>query len=205
MTKTEAETAFAKGAIFLRSVVSIEGLPPAERAEIALAGRSNVGKSSLLNALFDNKTLARTSKTPGRTQALNFFSMGETLYLIDMPGFGYAKQSRKEVKAWQAFSKLYLANRPTLKRVFLLIDSRHGFKSTDKEMMQTLNATGLSFQIILTKTDEPSPAELQKRLTEMQKEAAKYAACHTELLPSSAHKKHGLEEIRASIWQLAER
>ena len=150
----DAEAQFLKPCTFMLSVAKLEQLPDADLDEIAFAGRSNVGKSSLINALFNQKKLAKTSSTPGRTQQLNFFNFDGKLYLVDLPGYGYAKAPEKMVRQWQAVLKTYLRGRPNLRRVFLLIDSRHGIKDEDSEIMKMLDISAVPYQIVLTKTEK---------------------------------------------------
>ena len=151
-----ASAQFTKPCNFMLSVAQLNQLPDADRSEIAFAGRSNVGKSSLINALFNQKKLAKTSATPGRTQQLNFFNFDNKLYLVDLPGYGYAQAPEKLVKQWQKVLKDYLRGRPNLRRVFLLIDSRHGIKAEDLEIMKLLNESAVVYQVILTKIDKIS-------------------------------------------------
>jgi len=145
---------FAGPVDFVKGVVAMSGLPPADRAEICFAGRSNVGKSSLINALTGRKTLARTSNTPGRTQEINYFTLGESHYLVDLPGYGYANAPLAKVAAWQALLKQYLAGRASLRRAFVLIDARHGVKPPDEEIMALLDSAAVTFQCVLTKADK---------------------------------------------------
>ncbi len=197
---------FAGPVDFLMGAVSLETLPGADRPEIAFAGRSNVGKSSLVNALTGRKTLARTSNTPGRTQELNFFTMGEEMdqssYMVDLPGYGYAKIERKKVNAWTRLVKDYLRGRPNLRRIMLLIDSRHGLKENDREIMKMLDEAAVNYQIVLTKLDKLKVAERDKALAKAQADAKKFIACHPTILATSSEKGWGLEEVRAEIGQL---
>ena len=142
------------GAEFLKGVVAMEGMPPADRVEVCFAGRSNVGKSSLINALTGRKGLARTSNTPGRTQEINFFTLGDSHYLVDLPGYGFANAPVAVVQEWQALLRAYLSGRPTLRRAFVLIDSRHGVKPVDTEIMELLDRAAVPFQVVLTKADK---------------------------------------------------
>lgn len=181
------------------SCPTLEQLPPVDQMEITFAGRSNVGKSSLLNALTVHKQLARTSNTPGRTQALNFFHIDEQFYLVDIPGYGYAKASKSQVRQWNKVMRGYLAGRPNLRRVFLLIDSRHGIKEVDKDMMERLDDAAVNYQIVLTKTDKIKSGQLAKVMAETQKIVATRGAAHPEIIASSAEKNDGIEAIRREI------
>ena len=153
---------FAGPCDFLKGVVAIDGLPPADRLEVCFAGRSNVGKSSLINALTGRKALARASNTPGRTQEINFFALGDAHYLVDLPGYGFAEAPKPVVERWQALLRAYLAGRPTLRRAFLLVDARHGIKAVDGEIMALLDRAAVTFQVVLTKADKPCGAALAR-------------------------------------------
>ncbi len=194
-----AEAQFNRSIKFMLSVARLEQLPDDDYAEIAFAGRSNVGKSSLINALFNQKKLAKTSSTPGRTQQLNFFNFDDKLYLVDLPGYGYAKAPEKLVKQWQSVLKTYLRGRPNLRRVFVLIDSRRGIKSEDMEIMKMLDETAVSYQIILTKIDKISAAELAETIKSTSAEIAKHAAALPDILITSSEKKIGLDMCKAEI------
>ncbi|MGI9387306.1 MAG: ribosome biogenesis GTP-binding protein YihA/YsxC, partial [Methyloligellaceae bacterium] len=167
--------------------------------EIAFAGRSNVGKSSLINALTGRNTLARTSHTPGRTQQLNFFDLGDRLMLVDLPGYGYARAARSQVKGWTRLIHAYLLGRPNLRRLCLLIDGRHGLKDSDREIMALLDAAAVNYQIVLTKIDKVPEAVLRSITSRLISESAIHPACHPEVLPTSAHDKIGIPDLRATL------
>ena len=194
-----AEAQFLRPINFMLSVAKLEQLPDSVLDEVAFAGRSNVGKSSLINALFNQKKLAKTSSTPGRTQQLNFFNFDDKLYLVDLPGYGYAKAPEKLVKQWQMVLKTYLRGRPNLRRVFLLIDSRRAIKSEDAEIMKMLDEAAVSYQIVLTKTDKISATELEKTLHRTALEIAKHAAALPDIISTSSEKKIGLDQCKAEI------
>ncbi len=198
----DAEAQFLKPCTFMLSVAKLEQLPDADLDEIAFAGRSNVGKSSLINALFNQKKLAKTSSTPGRTQQLNFFNFDNKLYLVDLPGYGYAKAPEKMVRQWQVVLKTYLRGRPNLRRVFLLIDSRHGIKAEDLEIMKMLDISAVSYQIILTKNDKISAKELEKVIEQTAQEITKHAAALPDIISTSSEKKIGLDLLKAEICSL---
>ncbi len=188
---------------FVKSVPALEFLPAADRVEIAFAGRSNVGKSSCLNALVGFRGLARTSNTPGRTQELNFFRPDNaSLYLVDMPGYGFAKAPKEQVDAWTALVTDYLKGRPTLARVFLLIDSRHGVKKIDEEIMSLLDTAAVSYQLVLTKSDKISIYELEDVKKATLALAAKHPAAFPFVLATSSETNDGIPELRAGIAQI---
>jgi GTP-binding protein len=194
------EWLFAKPWMFLKGVVGLEHLPPADRPEIAFAGRSNVGKSSLINALVRNSGLARTSNTPGRTQELNFFTNAYArLFMVDMPGYGFAKAPKGKVDAWTGLVKDYLRGRQTLARTYLLIDSRHGIKAVDDEILELLDLAAVSYQIVLTKADKLNPYELADVLAATGEELAKHPAAFPVVLPTSSETGAGMPELRAAI------
>jgi GTP-binding protein len=190
---------FALTAEFERGVVNLDGLPPNDLPEVAFAGRSNVGKSSLLNALVGRKNLARASSEPGRTREINFFRLGDKLRLVDLPGYGYAKAPKTEIARWNALVRDYLRGRPGLKRLFLLIDSRHGVKPNDIEVMDTLDGAALVYQIVLTKADKISASELAAVIAKTNAVLTKRPAAHPDVLTASAHKGEGLSQVRAQI------
>ncbi len=198
----EAEKQFTRSCDFMLSVARLEQLPEPELDEIAFAGRSNVGKSSLINALFNQKKLAKTSATPGRTQQLNFFNFDNKLYLVDLPGYGYAKAPEKLVKQWQQMLKTYLRGRPNLRRVFLMVDSRHGLKKDDLDIMKMLDETAVAYQIVLTKTDKISARELEGMQSKILAELKNHPAGLNDILTTSAEKRLGLEVLKAEICSL---
>lgn len=194
---------FAAPCRFLLSVAEMGQLPPGELPEVAFAGRSNVGKSSLVNALTGRKTLARTSNTPGRTQQLNFFDLGGRLMLVDLPGYGYAQAGKGEVKRWTALTRAFLRGRTQLRRVLLLIDARHGLKPNDREVMGELDKAAVVYQVVLTKADKVKPAELQRLVAQTERELATHVAAHPHLAVTSAVKGTGVAELRAALAELA--
>lgn len=189
---------------FATSVPDIRQLPPPGGVEIAFAGRSNVGKSSLINALVGQKGLARTSNTPGRTQMLNYFTCGEPLTIVDMPGYGYAKAPKAQVEAWTVLIHDYLRGRQNLRRVFLLIDSRHGLKANDLSVMNELDVVAVVYQIVLTKSDKLKPPAREKVRLSTAKAIAKRPAAHPDILLTSSEKGDGIEVLRATIAELLE-
>ncbi|MGF1445815.1 MAG: ribosome biogenesis GTP-binding protein YihA/YsxC [Pikeienuella sp.] len=193
---------FAGPCDFLKGVVALDGLPPADRPELCFAGRSNVGKSSLINALTGRKGLARASNTPGRTQEINYFSLGPAAYLVDLPGYGYAKAPKPKVEAWQALLRAYLAGRVSLRRVFLLIDSRHGVKAVDHEHMALLDRAAVSFQCVLTKADKKGAA-LTRTIAAVKEDLVRHPTAFPEILTTSSETGAGIPELRATICGLS--
>jgi len=194
---------FAKECTFVMGVARIDDLPADILPEIAFAGRSNVGKSSLINALTGRKTLARTSNTPGRTQQLNFFDLGGRLTIVDLPGYGYAKAPKGEVDRWNRLIRKYLKGRVGLRRLCVLIDARHGLKVSDRQVMDLLDESAVVYQIVLTKADKVKAAERAKRREEITAEIRKRTAANPEILETSAVKGNGIPELRAALAELA--
>jgi len=190
---------FAGPVEFLKGVVAMSGLPAADRLEVCFAGRSNVGKSSLINAITGRKAIARASNTPGRTQEINFFTLGESHYLVDLPGYGYANAPLAKVEAWQRLLKQYLSGRPNLRRAFVLIDARHGIKDVDEEVMSLLDSSAVTFQCVLTKADKLKAGERDKVLDQVRGKLAKHPAAFPELIVTSSEKGEGIATLRAVI------
>ncbi len=194
---------FAQECTFLGAAAEAARLPETTLPEIAFAGRSNVGKSSLVNALTGRKTLARTSHTPGRTRQLNFFDLGGRLMLVDLPGYGYARASKTEIAQWSALARRYLRGRPELRRVCLLVDARHGAKDSDREIMAELDRAAVSYQAVLTKADKVKSQALAAVCGALERELARHPAAHPYLSVTSARTGTGIAELRAAIGAFA--
>ncbi len=193
---------FAGESEFVKGVVAMNGLPAPDRLEVCFAGRSNVGKSSLINALTGTKGLARASNTPGRTQEINFFTQGPELYLVDLPGYGYANAPVKVVEKWQRLLKQYLSGRQTLRRAFVLIDSRHGVKPVDDEIMKLLDTSAVTFQCVMTKADKVKANDREKVLNQIRTALSKHPAAYPEIVLTSSEKGDGVPTLRSIIAHL---
>lgn len=196
-----AEELFKKPTLFVKGVADLSQLPTQNLPEIAFAGRSNVGKSSLINALTGQKGLAKASGTPGRTQQLNYFCVDNRAFLVDLPGYGFAQAPKKMVEAWTNLVLYFLKNRSQLKRVFVLIDSRHGAKQSDIEMMTMLDKAGVSYQLVLTKKDKITQTAAQQILQQTQTLSTQHTACYPEVLMTSSEKKEGISELRVAFYK----
>ena len=203
-TLEAARVLFARPATFMMGAVAIDGLPAPDLPEVAFAGRSNVGKSSLINALVGQKYLARASNEPGRTREVNFFVLDGRLRLVDLPGYGWAKASKTTVKKFQNLGRDYLRGRPNLKRAYLLIDARHGLKDVDKEPMDAFDKAAVSYQIILTKADKLKPAEVEAVRQRTEAAIARRPAAFPRVLATSSEKGGGIPELRAEIMAACE-
>ena len=190
---------FAGETEFVKGVVAMNGLPDADRLEVCFAGRSNVGKSSLINALTGTKGIARASNTPGRTQEINYFTQGPDLYLVDLPGYGYANAPLAVVEKWQKLLKRYLSGRQTLRRAFVLIDSRHGIKKVDDEIMALLDSAAVTFQCVMTKADKVKAKDLDKVMDQVRGALSKHPAAYPEIVLTSSEKGDGIATLRAII------
>jgi len=202
-TLEEGRRLFAQSCNFLGSAAAPDQLPAPDLPEVAFAGRSNVGKSSLVNALTGRKTLARTSNTPGRTRLLNVFQLAGRLGLVDLPGYGYARAPKSEIKQWTGLTRAYLRGRANLRRVCLLIDARHGLKPSDEAVMTLLDEAAVSYQVVLTKADKASGEALAGIRLATAGRLAKRPAAHPEVLVTSARSGHGIDELRAALAALA--
>lgn len=198
-TSEKGRLLFARESEFVKGVVAMSGLPPADRLEVCFAGRSNVGKSTLINALTGTRALARASNTPGRTQEINYFTQGPDLYLVDLPGYGYANAPLPVVEKWQRLLKQYLSGRQTLRRAFVLIDARHGIKQVDDEIMSLLDSAAVAFQCVLTKTDKVKAADKTRILTQVRKALSEHVAAYPEIVLTSSEKGDGIATLRAII------
>ncbi len=194
---------FAKECDFVWGADALNQLPEADLPEVAFAGRSNVGKSSLVNALTGRKTLARTSNTPGRTQQLNFFNLGNRLKLVDMPGYGYAKESKEKVEAWNDMVRRFLRGRVTLQRALVLVDSRHGLKPNDHEIMDMLDRTAVPYVVVLTKIDKIKPSGIDGLRRATEEALKKHPAAFPDIHATSSEENIGIAELRASLAKLA--
>ena len=201
--REEGRLLFARETTFVKGVVAMAGLPPDDKVEVCFAGRSNVGKSSLINALTGRTNLARASNTPGRTQEVNFFERGP-LYLVDLPGYGFANAPVAVVAKWQQLMKAYLSGRPNLRRAFVLIDSRHGVKAVDAEIMKLLDKSAVTFQVVLTKLDKIKVSEQPALIEQVDKSLQKHPAAYPELILTSSEKGEGLETLRSVIYSLTQ-
>ena len=190
---------FAGETKFLKGVVAMSGLPPADRMEVCFAGRSNVGKSSLINALTGRKNLARASNTPGRTQEINFFTAAESHYLVDLPGYGYANAPLAIVEKWQALLKQYLSGRQSLRRAFVLIDHRHGIKKVDEDILKLLDTSAVTFQCVVTKADKVKDKERDPILRQIREALSKHPAAYPEIIVTSSEKGWGIDTLRSTI------
>ncbi len=190
---------FSGNCEFKIGATKAESIPDSDINEVAFAGLSNVGKSSLVNALTGRTTLAKTSQTPGRTKQLNFFLLRENLTLVDLPGYGYAQASRSDIKQWTTLTRKYLKGRPNLQRVCLLIDSRRGLKNSDREIMDLLDESAVNYQVVLTKTDKVKKSDVEKIISDIKAEAYKHTALHPEVIATSSRDNIGIDILRAEL------
>ena len=193
---------FTRETDFLKGVVAMSGLPPDDRLEICFAGRSNVGKSTLINALTGRKALARTSNTPGRTQEINFFTISDSHYLVDLPGYGYANAPLPIVEKWQRLLKQYLSDRQSLRRAFVLIDCRHGVKAVDEQILALLDSSAVTFQVVLTKADKVKETDHKNIISQVCKALSRHPAAFPELILTSSEKGWGIDTLRSVIASL---
>lgn len=199
VTAEKGRLLFAAESTFVKGVVAMDGLPPPDRMEVCFAGRSNVGKSTLINALTGTKALARASNTPGRTQEINFFTAADSHYLVDLPGYGYANAPLPVVEKWQRLLKQYLSGRQTLRRAFVLIDARHGVKKVDEEILSLLDSAAVTFQAVLTKADKVKEKERAQVLDQVRGALSKHPAAYPEIVVTSSEKGWGIPTLRAII------
>ncbi|OIQ37224.1 MAG: YihA family ribosome biogenesis GTP-binding protein [Roseobacter sp. MedPE-SW] len=199
ITAEKGRKLFAGESLFVKGVVAMSGLPEADRMEVCFAGRSNVGKSSLINALTGTKGLARASNTPGRTQEINYFTQGPELYLVDLPGYGYANAPLAVVEKWQKLLKRYLSGRQTLRRAFVLIDSRHGVKDVDEEIMSLLDSSAVTFQCVMTKADKVKLKDRDRVIEQVRTALARHPAAYPEIVLTSSEKGDGIATLRSII------
>ena len=202
LTAERGRKLFAGDSEFIKGVVAMSGLPPADRVEVCFAGRSNVGKSTLINALTGRKGLARASNTPGRTQEINYFTQGDELYLVDLPGYGFANAPIPVIEKWQRLLKQYLSGRQTLRRAFVLVDARHGIKAVDEEIMSLLDSSAVTFQCVLTKADKVKAKDRAKILDQVRSVLAKHPASFPEIVLTSSEKGDGIATLRSIITTL---
>ena len=200
--KEQGRLLFSKETSFVKGVVDMQGLPNPDKIEVCFSGRSNVGKSSLINALTGRKGLARASNTPGRTQEINFFSIPENHYLVDLPGYGYANAPIKVVEKWQNLLKQYLAGRQSLRRAFMLVDGRHGVKKVDEDIMSLLDSSAVTFQLVLTKLDKVKGKDRDSILDQVRTSLQKHPAAFPEIILTSSEKGWGIQTLRSVIAKL---